>query len=793
MFGRDSKPKEVFDSHFWHWYVDSYSRWPVNPLGDPLPLNKQKYYAASSSVVTVQKYFDQLGIVVPSAHQVIALLKSPFTQGDLVKTFHLIRFFQLSSDGLFLTNSRSDKLGGLIHYVGAENWENVMCYLDALLFSMFANLESFEPILFVSNQTPNHLVDQLAALIRLYVNMLRSGNLITTDITMRICEVLEKLGFKEAMSHKQQDSAAIFDFLTETLSMPLLTFKIDIKHGGKFSKEDDEKISKERILFVSIPDEGLESESSTSSHDGVLLEECLEHYFNNSINVKRELERRATLESVREVANAANAAAAVSGGAGAGGAGGTVFYYGEIPENNSVTSFPSSSNRNSGINQLDLEESISLKESSPPPAGVRHRSDSYKGSQTRYVTRTRSSTISLWSMNDNDPTKSREVSLPAWMFLRLLPFYTDNNDMVGPESIARNSKEFVDRRPILPICLKRYSYDSSSSQASRSKQRIIIPPFIDLPQFVADDVDEVTPGNYRLILESAVCHRGSSINSGHFISVVRRDSDNVNMSEDEGHTAKWYLYDDMKKKSRIVEKTFAEIFNSEWPYMLFYRLVTLEDTPTSTDKSSPVMPPHGSKPKYWAEDTLSPIISASNTEEELPLQKLESAVSTTSSIPIPDILPTDSRSMDIRHRYYWYVVDKDKNYYKELPSVAKDGSNDGSVTLSPQFRRNSQWSLKSNISSINSLMSSNINHDFTHEVTEKVKSTTISDDKPKKTSSKKEAPFSPKKDAKTTKATKESKDTKTSSKKEKDKSHHHHVFHRNHKREEYKKDKCTIT
>ena len=42
--------------------------------------------------------------------------------------------------------------------------------------------------------------------------------------------------------------------------MPLLTFKIDIKHGGKFSKHDDEKISKERILFVSIPNEEVEDE-----------------------------------------------------------------------------------------------------------------------------------------------------------------------------------------------------------------------------------------------------------------------------------------------------------------------------------------------------------------------------------------------------------------------------------------------------------------------------------------------------------------------------------------------------
>ncbi|KAK6463676.1 ubiquitin carboxyl-terminal hydrolase-domain-containing protein [Scheffersomyces coipomensis] len=833
MFGKDKKLQPVFDSHFWHWYIDSYARIPVGQLGDPTPYNKTKYYPASTSVVTVQKYFDYLKLPIPSAHQVIALLKSPFTQGDLVKTFHLVRFFQLSSDGLFLTNSGADKLGGVITYVGAENWENVMCYLDALLFSMFANLESFEPILFISNQTSDHLVCQLASLIRLYVNLLRSGNLITTDLTTRICEVLEKLGFREAMSHKQQDSAAIFDFLTETLSMPLLTFKIDIKHGGKFNKEDDQKISKERILFVSIPDEEGESyvqvdkdQGSTEitehqidqdqEHDGILLEECLEQYFNNSISVKRELERRATLESLRE-SGAMMPATSISN------PGGEILYYGAtIPEENSIQSFSASEatlKRNSGSNQIDnLDEAISLRSSTPIS---RARSDSYKGTQVRYATRTRSSTVSLWSSNDNDPSRSKEVSLPAWMFLTLLPFYTDDNNMVGPESIARNSKEFVNRRPILPICLKRYSYDSSSSSATRSKKRIIIPPFIDLPQFVADDVDDETPGNYRLILESAVCHRGNSINSGHFISVVRKDSDNVNMTEEEGHTATWYLYDDMKKKSRIVEKSFAEIFNTEWPYMLFYRLVTSQENFTA-NKSSPVTVPHGSKPKYWAEETLSPIISASNTDDESrSLKRLESAVSSTSSIPIPDIPPTDPRSIDIRQRYYWYVVDKDKNYYKELPSVSKYGNSNGSVTLSPQFRRNSQWSEKSAVSSIHNLMHSNVNDVVIEKssadaVNEKLKEVNISS--PKEDSKSKKSPLTsflsptsshkvkPTKSPKTLEkpnsstttsnttsprrspTTTTTKPTSTAPPKK-----HHHFHRKSKKSEEYKKDKCIIT
>lgn len=702
-------PQAAFDDGFWQWYNDSYTRAKSHEIDGLLKPNPKKYSASSASVQLVVKYFELARLPVPSVPQVVAMLKSPFTQGDILKTFYMIRFYQVSGDGLFITNEGMDKLGHPIRFVGAENWENVMCYLDALLFSMFANLESFEPMLFLSNQH-NYLTNQLAGLLRVYVNLLRSGNLITTDLTMRICEGLKKLGFDEAMSHKQQDSATLFEFLTEVLAMPLLTFKIDIKHGGKMDK-DDLKYSKERILFVSLPDEDLEeagsgngtewpkvepkspkvepkfpktepsSKPEDEDDDAILLEECLEHYFNNSISVKRELERRATLESIRA--------------------------HDSIPED---------------------PQDVSETRRRPM------RSDS-KANSVRLHVRTRSSTLSLWSVADGDPdspssSKPREVSLPAWMFLRLLPFYTDDNDL---DSSVKNSMEFVNRRPIVPICLKRYSFNAEKSQANRSQKRIIIPPIINLPSFVADDVNDSISGDYKLILESALCHRGTSISSGHFVSAIRKNTNNVSESDDEAHSASWYLYDDMKKKSRVVEKSFKEIFDSEWPYMLFYRLVANDPEATgsaassvrnlgpsnSSSSSSLVIPPKGSKSKFWIEkpeETLSPILSvgssanassasanASSTlglDHNLRSEDLQSMRSTT-SIPIPEITPMDAQFLDIRKKYYWYLTDKNKNYYKELPTLSKSGTRDMSVSLSPQFRRNSQWSDTSNTSVLN--------------------------------------------------------------------------------------------
>ncbi|KAI5954687.1 hypothetical protein KGF54_002463 [Candida jiufengensis] len=713
----------IFTESYWQWYIESYLKVDKETVIKHTPYNINKYTDKSQEVIKIKNYFEFLQLNIPCTLEIIAILKSPLTGGDLNKSFYILRIFQLCSEGLFLTNLRIDKLGNKLKFVGAENWDNVMCYMDALFFAMFANLESFEPILFI----PNHhdkLINQLSALLRIYVSLLRSGYLITTDLTARICEGLFKLGFNEAISHKQQDSASLFEFLTEVLNMPLLTFKVDIKHGGKFNKKDDEKFSKERILFVSIPNDEVESEiipkftetehlenlensipslksQKSENEDSILLEECLEHYFNNSISVKRELERRASLSSVPKVTS----------------------NFDEIPENSQIN------NNNNNFNNKkdyfdDHKHSIELVEdiNERPPLN-RDRSDSRKSNGVRIGVRTRSSTLSIWSLNEDgksNTSKVKEVNLPAWMFLRLLPFYTDDNVATDDlESAAKSSKEFANRRPILPICLKRYEFVSGDSAGTRSQKRIIIPPFIDLPDFVADDIDEPAC-SFRLILESAVCHRGKSIESGHFISVVRKNVEKINQTEEEANNSIWYFYDDMKKNHRVIEKSFSEIFNTEWPYMLFYRLVSTNESSTTSSLKSNIVPPNGFKAQYWSDEAvnvvanppkvLSPILSAEDSIPTPTITTTSPKLTTTSPTPTPtpekktslavvtSLPPTDPKYVDIKNRYYWYITDADKNYYKEEPTILKDGNS--SMTLSPQFRRNSQWSNFSNISNI---------------------------------------------------------------------------------------------
>ena len=82
----------TFPDAFWQWYTDSYIKNDRDTLTKHTPYNDTKYSEKSSAVTTVQKYFEHLKLPIPSSYQVIASLKSPFTQGDQIKTVHLIRF-----------------------------------------------------------------------------------------------------------------------------------------------------------------------------------------------------------------------------------------------------------------------------------------------------------------------------------------------------------------------------------------------------------------------------------------------------------------------------------------------------------------------------------------------------------------------------------------------------------------------------------------------------------------------------------------------------------------------------
>lgn len=157
---------------------------------------------------------------------------------------------------------------------------------------MFSRLDSFEAMLYNSFDDVSR--NKLGFVLRIWVNLLRSGKLITTDITKVLQDTIAECGWKEAGELHQQDASEAFTFITGMLELPLLTLKMDIYHTGKEDTTDDHKFINERLLEVAIPPD------TTGERNEVTLEDCLEDYFNNRIEVRRYLERRSTLNSIRK-------------------------------------------------------------------------------------------------------------------------------------------------------------------------------------------------------------------------------------------------------------------------------------------------------------------------------------------------------------------------------------------------------------------------------------------------------------------------------------------------------------
>ena len=126
-----------------------------------------------------------LGIEDLTERQVEYVLRSKTIGGDSDNAFQLLLLFEDSWEGIIKPYNAVKKM------LGAENRESVTCFLDALLFAMFARLESFEAMLY--NTFNDQARKSLAALLRLWVNMLRTGRLVTTDIVGQCC-------FRQAVS-----------------------------------------------------------------------------------------------------------------------------------------------------------------------------------------------------------------------------------------------------------------------------------------------------------------------------------------------------------------------------------------------------------------------------------------------------------------------------------------------------------------------------------------------------------------------------------------------------------------
>lgn len=156
-------------------------------------------------------------------------------------------------------------------------------------------------------------------------------------------------------------------------------------------------------------------------------------------------------------------------------------------------------------------------------------------------------------------------------------WYTDN----VPQSDAQVAAHFSVKRPVLGICLKRYTMLPNGAP-KRLDTFIDIPLEIGLPHFISDErMKEEGPlfGNFKLVLQSVVCHRGVSVDSGHYVALVRanaHDRPSTSHSEEDHDSDIWLRFDDLSNP-RVMEIDVKKALREESPYLLFYQVQPIDE------------------------------------------------------------------------------------------------------------------------------------------------------------------------------------------------------------------------
>lgn len=136
--------------------------------------------------------------------------------------------------------------------------------------------------------------------------------------------------------------------------------------------------------------------------------------------------------------------------------------------------------------------------------------------------------------------------------------------------------------------------------AIKRETHIDIPLDIGLPHFIQDDaMSESGPafGNFKLSLQSVVCHQGLSTESGHYISLVRSPS------LEQGGEDRWMRFDDLAAE-RVTYTDVATFLLQESPYLLFYQVIPIEGDPNKIgDSANLVM--NGERPPAYSESNMS--------------------------------------------------------------------------------------------------------------------------------------------------------------------------------------------
>ncbi|KAH6963639.1 ubiquitin carboxyl-terminal hydrolase-domain-containing protein [Fusarium avenaceum] len=569
-------------------------------------------------VEEILRRLDELNITNVTADHVTDIMATKFADHDPDRTVEFIDMEQKAAAGIITPYDPS------VDMVGAENRGNVTCYLDALLFSMFAKIDAFECMLkneFPEEDSRNKLVN----LLRMWVNMLRAGKLVHTDMTKLIQDALADCGWSDARMLEQQDTSEAFAFITETLQLPLLSLQVDLFHQGKKDK-DDHKVVYERLLNLAIP--------ADPEDRGLKLEDCLEEYFNAQVDVKRDsedgkklgideksgswtptLKHRDTIRIITEERGESSTPTSP-----------LVF----TPLDRTPTAekgpllSPTDPSLKNGDTPDDEEEGeVTTVELVPTKPTMRGRSTSViqrvvLDEEGRPATPDNATMLQKAMRKGSTVVKA--VTIPAWQFFRLIPWHAlSSTEPKNNTEVALN----FEQRPVVGICLKRYAM-TESGQPKRHNTFIDIPDSLRLPHFMladepkADEDMNVLNTDYKLVLQSVICHRGDSLQSGHYVSFARvapkllKDNRRHNFDPPPDYEeAQWVKFDDLQIENRVsYVDDIRSALKEEMPYLLFYQVMPMvEVAPPSVDETE-TEPPSYNDSKVSIE--LPPTPSRSN-------------------------------------------------------------------------------------------------------------------------------------------------------------------------------------
>ncbi|KAJ2723301.1 hypothetical protein GGI07_002729 [Coemansia sp. Benny D115] len=373
-------------------------------------------------------------------------------QWDVEAALRRVQAILCSRDGIVFELNPLVKLSGVVNSCGTS------CYIDSLVVALFGVQQSCDGLLYMRD-LGNEQAAQMQAVLRLIVNVLRTGDLVDAALMEELRSALIRCGWLAtdryggggsavsagSQRYSQQDAGELYLFLMETLRMPCLPLQVRMVHGAD-SDEADNRMSTQRVLEVSLPPPDTSKHPESPDPDRpVLLQELLEkHFFDNRVE---QLERKLTAAA-----------------------------------------------------KEDQREQVSVR-------------------------------------------------INAWSMLSLLPFYTPQNET------GDMAAEYPQDAPlIVPILVKRYATDDYGN-VHRVKRRVIMPLVLDATSIIStnsdgllDDPKDRPPsstnrtanGNdvpppwrpeqqqqqqrvqYRLVLRAAVCHKGSTAHSGHYISFGTR-------------------------------------------------------------------------------------------------------------------------------------------------------------------------------------------------------------------------------------------------------------------------------